>query len=68
MKKSTAIIIAIEIIIISILFFIYMMLYYQSRPSGLVEEVISYDNSLANNMINVEWSNDTIELNLNDFD
>lgn len=67
MKKSRAIIIAIEIIIILVLTLIYMMI--TAVPSAtLVEENVTYVNALENNVVNAEWSNDTIELNLNDFD
>ncbi len=67
MKKSRVIIIAIEIIIILVLTLIYMMI--TAVPSAtLVEENVTYVNALENNVVNAEWSNDTIELNLNDFD
>ena len=67
MKKSRVIIIAIEIIIILVLTLIYMMI--TAVPSAtLVEENVTYVNELENNVVNAEWSNDTIELNLNDFD
>lgn len=67
MKKSRVIIIVIEIIIILVLALIYMMI--TAVPSAtLVEENVTYVNALENNVVNAEWSNDTIELNLNDFD
>lgn len=67
MKKSRVIIIVIEIIIILVLALIYMMI--TAVPSAtLVEENGTYVNALENNVVNAEWSNDTIELNLNDFD
>ena len=67
MKKSRVSIIAIEIIIILVLTLIYMMI--TAVPSAtLVEENVTYVNALENNVVNAEWSNDTIELNLNDFD
>lgn len=67
MKKSRIIIIAIEIIIILVLILIHMMI--NAVPSStLVEGNVIYVNALENNLVNAEWSNDTIELNLNDFD
>ena len=67
MKKSRIIIITIGIIIILALIIIHMMI--NAVPSTtLVEGNAIYDNALENNVVNAEWSNDTIELNLNDFD
>ncbi len=71
MKTSSAIIIAIEIIIISILIFIHIMLDVQSRPTYIDENQLTNE-TISEPMVNSdEWlkdkniiSNDTVELSL----